>query len=173
MVRDSDRARVYRAEEEAFEHTLYTEPLGPGLLLQLARALFAHPWWNNVCGIAPSVVPTRADSRSSLAVNEADTPTIRVAPGHDHAHMLAHEAAHILAWRYHPDSAGHGREFRRSHLDVARMVNGSAAEADLIRAYAKGNLPVATRSWVGPTDEGERGLFGRVRLEHLLQLLRD
>lgn len=171
MPRDSDRARVYRAEQDAFEHTLYDQDLGPARLVGLARALFAHPWWQACAPRAPALVPARADSCASVAVVALDGEEIRVAPGQETAHVLAHEAAHLLVWTYIAAAAGHGREFRSAHLDVARVVNGSMAADMLAQAYSCEALALAPRSWPEPPDEGPRGLLGRLHLKSSLDAI--
>ncbi|MHB1785912.1 MAG: hypothetical protein ACYCS7_07145 [Acidimicrobiales bacterium] len=173
MPRDSDRARVYRAEEHAFEHTLYDQDLGPPGLVALARSLFTHPWWQSCVPTSPALVPARADSCASMAVMALDREEIRVAPGQENARVLAHEAAHLLAWTYFAAAPGHGREFRTAHLDVAWVLNGSMAADMLAQAYAREGLALVPRSWPAPPEEGIHGLLGRLWLKASLEAIRS
>ncbi len=165
MTRDSDRSRVYAAEDLVFDETLFTEPLGATGIVEMARLIAADPWWLAE-GIEFRVTPARRESHHSSARVTAGVARIRLSLRQEDAATLAHELAHLVA-THRGGRTGHGPLFRAAELDVVAVVCGTAASARLARAFADDGLAIAPRLWQAPADRGERGLYGRWRLDRL------
>ena len=169
-ARDGQRARVYAAEVAAFTDTLVDESIGIDGLNTLAGIFFHEPWWVSATGGAmPSVVAARADAGRSVAACGPDGSwTIRIAPRHDQAPTLSHEAAHVLCGITFTGPicrpAAHGREFRAAHLAVCAVLMGSHGAKMLADAYQVARLDwFSAPPWAKPPRAEEHGIVGRWR----------
>ena len=153
--RDADRQRVYDAEDAAFLDTSYAERLGERGCRWLLDRLVATPWWTAAVGATPVLRASRIDATRSTTVLDDGRIEVRIAPGMDQAHVLSHEAAHLLAG---PD-AGHGALFRAAHVDVATVLLGRHGAARLADRYARTGLNLAAGPWPAPPGSGDGGLL--------------
>jgi len=167
-ARDADRQRVYEAEDAAFLDTSYAERLGERGCRWLLERLSATPWWSASVTVSPVLRAARADSARSNAVVGPGRSELRIAPGMDQAHVLSHEAAHLLA----TTAAGHGPLFRAAHADVASVLLGRHGAARLCDRYARSGLTLAARRWSAPPDAGEGGLLAVWAARQALEALR-
>lgn len=168
--RDGQRARVYAAEIAAFTDTLVDATVGFDGLTTLAGILFHDHWWVTVTGgVMPRVVAARADAgRSVAALGHDGSWTIRIAPRHDQAPTLSHEAAHVLCGVRFADPshrpAAHGREFRAAHLAVCGVLMGHHGADMLADAYLADRLDwTTTPPWAPAPRTDEHGIVGRWR----------
>jgi hypothetical protein len=166
--RDGERQRVYDAEDAAFLDTSYAERLGQAGCRWLLERLAAGPWWA-ACGRTPPVLrAARADSTRSTTVVDGGGAEVRIGPGMDQAHVLSHEAAHLLA----TPGAGHGPLFRAAHRDVATVVLGRQGRDRLVERYARSGLDLAPRRWPPPPPSGDGGLLAVWEARQALDSLR-
>jgi hypothetical protein len=171
VVRDHQRAAVYRAEALAFTDTLLDVPIGLEALQTLAGVLFVEPWWRRTTGeVAPRVRAARADATHSVAaLDAAGGWVVRIAPGHDQVVTLSHESAHVLAaiasGPAPPAGGAHGPLFRAAHVAVATVLLGPHGAGLLSTAYRNARLEqLIPPPWVEPpTPDDEHGLYGRWR----------
>ncbi len=164
MTRDASRAAVYSAEHLVFAETLFSEPIGPAGVLDLARLVAGCDWWRRN-GVPFTVVPTRRESQHSSANTKPagrGSAQIRLSVHQEDAATLAHELAHLLASRHGADAA-HGPRFVAAELDVVAVVCGTIVADRLGGAFADAGLVAAERAWPAPEVHGERGLYGRWR----------
>lgn len=166
---DSDRQRVYDAEDAAFLDTSYADRLGERGCRWLLGRLVATPWWSGLGLPAPALRAARIDSTRSTAVLGQDRSELRIGAGMDQAHVLSHELAHLLATPH----AGHGSVFRVAHLDVAAVLLGRDGSDRLADRYGRSQLPSAVRRWAAPGDHGEGGLFAVWAARQALDALRS
>jgi hypothetical protein len=166
--RDRDRQRVYDAEDAAFVDTTYAERLGASGCRWLLERMVATPWWASCARPAPVLRAARADSTRSTTVVGAGRAEVRIGPGMDQAHVLSHEAAHLLAG----SDATHGPVFRAAHLDVAAVVLGRHGADRLSERYTRFGLRVHGRRWPPPPECGEGGLLAVWEARQVLDALR-
>lgn len=166
--RDTDRQRVYDAEDAAFLDTAYAERLGERGCRWLVERFVATPWWAATGGPVPRLRAARADSARSTTVLRADGAELRIGPGMDQAHVLSHELAHLLAT---PD-AGHGPQYRAAHLDVAAVLLGRHGADRLAERLTRWALDVPARQWPPPPDHGDGGLLAIWQARQALDALR-
>jgi hypothetical protein len=143
---DRGRAAVYEAEEQAFGGTALDDTVAFTVLARLGGDVVTGPWWSAAGGPAVNVLPARADAASSTARAGTGTATVRIAAPQCTAATLAHELAHVLAGVGH----GHDARFRAAHVDVAELLGGHAAGAQLRAAYQDFGLAVSPRPWPPP-----------------------
>ena len=153
--RDTDRQRVYDAEDAAFSDTSYAERLGERGCRWLLDRVAATAWWAAAVGPAPALRPARIDATRSTTVHDGGRTELRIAPGMDQAHVLSHELAHLVAGT----DAGHGPRFRAAHVDVATLLLGRHGADRLGDRYRRGGLRCAARAWPAPPDHGAGGLL--------------
>jgi len=168
-TRDSERQRVYDAEDAAFVETSYAERQGERGCRWLVGHVVATPWWAAAVGVQPVLKAARADSARSTTVLAAGRAEVRVGPGMDQAHVLSHELAHLVA----SPSAGHGPRFRAAHLDVATILLGAHGAVRLADSYARAGLVVMGRQWPLPAHHGPGGLLALWESRRALEGLRS
>lgn len=168
-ARDSDRQRVYDAEDAAFLDTTYADRLGERGCRWLVERLVATPWWAAADGARPTVRAARSDSARSTTVVLEGRAELRIGPGMDQAHVLSHELAHLLAT---PD-AGHGPSYRTAHVDVATVLLGRHGAARLDERYRRWALAAGSRRWPPPSDHGDGGLLAVWQARQALEALRQ
>lgn len=162
-MRDSNRSKVYAAENLVFMETLYCEPLGMTGVASLSDHLFVDEWWVRHINKFPEAVPTRRESHHSFA--DTTRQQLRFAVGHENAATLAHEAAHIATRVLHSgDIASHGVEFRATMLDVTSLLCGPVMAARLNNSYLSHGLKVGIRHRPAPPVVHERGIYALWRL---------
>lgn len=166
--RDADRQRVYDAEDAAFLDTTYAERLGERGCRWLLDRLVATPWWAACGRSTPVLRAARADSSRSTTVLGEGRSEVRIGPGMDQAHVLSHEAGHLLAA---PD-ATHGPRFRAAHLDVAAVVLGRHGADRLFERYTRSGLRLEARGWPPPPDCGTGGLLAVWEAREAIDALR-
>lgn len=169
MTRDASRSAVYAVEHAVFAETLFSEPLGPAGVLDLAELLAGTGWWQRN-GVSFTVVPTRRESQHSSANTRPTggrSAQIRLSVHQEDAATLAHEIAHLLA-ALHGTTTPHGPVFIAAELDVASLVCGTIAAARLTRAFTEARLTAADRTWERPDQVEDRGLFGRWRTSRFI-----
>lgn len=170
MTRDTDRRAVYAAEDLVFGETLFSEPVGPAGILELAAVLATDAWWLRN-GVPFEVVPTRRESLHSSAHLRQGSPRsvsgrvaqVRLSMHQEDAATLAHEVAHLLA-AVHGEDTSHGPTFRAADVDVVAVLCGTIAAGRLARAFADAGLEIAARAWPEPDLLTDRGIYGRWRL---------
>lgn len=167
-ARDVDRQRVYDAEDAAFLDTSYADPLGERGCRWLVDRLVATAWWSTSGLPVPVVRAARADSTRSTTVVTGDGAELRIGPGMDHAHVLSHELAHLLA----TPAAGHGPPYRAAHVDVATVVLGRHGTDRLAERYHRAGLAVTPRRWPPPPGHGDGGLLAVWQARRALDALR-
>lgn len=146
---------MYDAEDAAFVDTSYAERLGERGCRWLLDKLVATPWWAAAAGVAPVLRAARIDSTRSTTVVGEGRLEVRIGPGMDQPHVLSHELAHLLA----SPAVGHAPLFRTAHVDVATSLLGRHGADRLAERYWRASLPLATRCWVAPPEQGEGGLL--------------
>lgn len=144
MAADLGRQAVYAAEIAAFEGTSFEIVTTIEPLIEQAATIVSAAWWPR--GDVP-VVAARADAGSSSTRQRGDDrPVVRLARPQMTPATLIHELAHVLAGV----GLGHGRVFRRAHVDLAGFSFGAIEAAWLIEAYAAMGLPLGERAWPEP-----------------------
>lgn len=146
-VADRGREAVYAAEEAAFGGTAHADPRTLAHLQSLSRSVVDGDWWRHTGAPAVAVVAARRSARSSSARVTGSHTVIRLATGQLDEATLAHEIAHVLAGV----GRGHDERFRAAHVDVVRLLAGSAAASMLTEAYADFDLSVGQRGWPPPS----------------------
>lgn len=165
VTRDSDRSKVYLAEDACFVDTLFTEPLGMAGVADLAARLFADAWWVAHVGRRPTIEVTRRDARRSYA--DTAGQVIRFDLASENCAVLVHEAAHVATAALFTAQpvATHGREFRAVLVDLTTLTGGRVAAARLMASFRDHRLDLVDRHWPEPVPAHERGLYGRWRLD--------
>lgn len=162
--RDTDRQRVYDAEEAAWGGTTMTDPLTWAEIEVLAAAVSADPWWVVLGVPAPVVERARADSTNS----SADGRRIRLSTAGFDAATVSHELAHHLAahlpWVVDDPETPHGPRFRAAALRTAMVVGGSLAVDQLATAWHQQRLTVAEWPGAEPAGRNGRALRGAIAL---------
>jgi hypothetical protein len=143
---DRGRAAVYEAEEQAFGGTDLDCSVAFAELVRRVHDLVDGPWWTAAGGPPVDVRPARSDAASSTARDGGGVATVRIAGPQCTTATVAHELAHVLAGVAH----GHDARFRAAHVDVAAVLGGATAAAQLQAAYREFDLPVAPRPWPVP-----------------------
>ena len=167
-LRDTDRQRVYDAEDAAFLETSYAGRLGEHGSRWLLERLVATPWWVEAVGAVPALRAARSDSTRSTTVLRDGRTELRIGPGMDQPHVLSHELAHLLA----TPEAGHGPRFRTAHLDVATVLLGLHGGDRLADGYARAGLACSPRRWAAPPSSGDGGLLAVWEARRALEALR-
>jgi hypothetical protein len=166
--RDTDRQRVYDAEDAAFVDTSYADQVGERGCRWLVERLAATPWWASAGGAVPVLRAARIDSTRSTTVVAEGRIELRIGPGMDQPHVLSHELAHLLA----DPGAGHGPLFRAAHVDVASVLLGGHGADRLAARYGRAGLPLAVRRWPAPPEPGDGGLLAVWEARRALEALR-
>ncbi len=142
LVRDQQRARVYRAEMR-----LGSSPL-PGVVAcgRFAERVVGSFWWlarfpELDLGRIPVVVAGRAGARVA-SFGAEPVPTITLPLRYRTKSIVLHELAH---WGLHeePGLALHGPAFARLLLDATEAFLGPARAADLAGGYADQRVSVS------------------------------
>jgi len=163
-ARDADRARVYAAEQAAFEGTLAEEPLSGAELSALVDAVIASAPWRAAGLPRPELRPARRDAARSSATCDAGRWVVRVAAGQATATTVAHELAHVAAGAEH----GHGAAFRRAYLDVVGLVLGEPGRRLLAGELTAHGLRAPAASWPAAPGHGALGDVVAARAQRLL-----
>jgi len=169
VSRDASRSALYAVEHLVFAETLFSEPIGPAGVLDLAGLVGGSDWWR-ANGVPFEVVPTRREAQHSSAQAESSGDTrgqIRLSVHQEDAATLAHELAHLLA-AHHGIGPAHGPLFVAAEIDVVAVVCGTIVADRLAHALADAGLPAASRAWEAPERPGDRGLYGRWRSARFL-----
>lgn len=140
VARDSDRSKVYEAEQHAFYGALSEERLSFNVVLAVAGRVLNTAWWQNHSG-TPDVTVRRARADAASSSFRPMDATIRVADGQMTLATIAHELAH--AFRPH---TGHTAEFRAAYIQLIRLICGDEPAGYLREEFAARNLPVAAGS---------------------------
>mgnify|MGYP001792394503 CR=1 FL=1 len=167
--RDTDRAAVSEAEIAAFDGTDLERVRSFDELCAVADHVVAGEWWRSCADVVAdrsirqigsvSVVSSRADARSSVAVEAPGSPPqIRLAPPQATLVTLAHELAHVLAGV----SEQHGPVFRRAMLDtVGAVTNTTSVDRrgrlhveQLADAFQVAGLSLSEPRWPAPRVGG-------------------
>ncbi|MEM9042899.1 MAG: hypothetical protein AAGD33_23695 [Actinomycetota bacterium] len=167
--RDTDRAAVSEAEIAAFDGTDLERVRPFDELCAVADHVVAGEWWRSCADVVAdrssrrigsvSVVSSRADARSSMAVEApGSAPQIRLAPPQATLATLAHELAHVLAGV----SEQHGPVFRRALLDTVEAVTnttyvnrrGRLHVEQLADAFWAAGLSLSGPRWPAPSVGG-------------------
>jgi hypothetical protein len=161
--RDSQRARVYRAETE-----MPSSPL-PGLeaCARFADRVVGSLWWHarfpeRELGSTPRMRPGNG-ARQAFFRDEADGSTITLPRRYRTKGVVLHELVH---WGLGIESGlpHHGRTFARVLLDATSEFSGVAAADRLSASFAAHRVRIGQAPMVGPDGRLRYGQDERLRL---------
>lgn len=167
MMRDTDKSRVYAAEQSVLTETIVSDRLGFDGVQHLGNRLWASDWWMDIVRSVPLITAARADAQSSWAITQTGhRDEIRLSPAGDTCRTLCHEAAHLAhshaaARDRSCEGAAHGSWFRSMHVDVLALMCGQEISDRLRGSYLAAGLDVPERVWTAPVVRPGRGLYGR------------
>lgn len=140
--RDSQRARLYRAEHEVFG--VPPESKWPCLKFSAVKhfvhAVLDEPWFQSEFGVFPEVrIKDGRGTRHAYSAYDLKRQGVlfsfprwaRSAP------VLVHEIAHAASLHRHGLIAAHGPEFTATYLCLVRRHLGAEAHSSLIEAFVK------------------------------------
>lgn len=139
--RDSQKSRLYAAENEAFPDHAHTDPT----LREVAQlqawvdALLKKAWFIRRWGHRWINVTHNGGKRGSRAVGKH---TIRMSTYHRNRYVTLHEVAHCLTYSHH---ASHGPEYARTLLELVRYTFGPEDAKRLREKFREHRVRVAPR----------------------------
>lgn len=183
-VRDSQRAKVYRAEailKHHRGHSRWAADLKAGDLIsarvyvgKLATDARILRWWPAAASIAPILDLARSKSRHTSYTRAGHVMRLtRQHLGCEWA--LLHEFAHMIVWWQHQEHdkaagrnwfdlkccASHGREFAAIYLRLVRYRLGKEAEESLRAAFVAERVRYRKRRDLAP--DAKQGLLARLQ----------
>ena len=160
--RDSQRSKVYRAENPVIDQYVIDKPMTLAQVRDYVKAIYQRervrarfPRWR--WGISVKVGSGR--TRTSRAWARTMSSEIVFAPGHLHLPMLVlHEVAHCLS----PVDARHGPVWVDNYLWLVRTVMGREAHDKLKAAFLAGGVKIKPKAKRTLTDEQRQALRDRM-----------
>jgi hypothetical protein len=131
--RDSQRAKLYRAEREAFQKTTYDTFVGEGSLEDVKAYVnncLTHVYWKKHYKLLYVIVEDGRGSPRARAV--VLRQALKMPKWSRKPWVILHELAHLVTPR---GAAFHGREFAEVYLDLVRHFLGQEAESRLKASF--------------------------------------
>lgn len=139
--RDSQRARVYRAEREAFDvYSEKTPRLELAAVERFVTRVVAEPWFVDTFGALGTVriKDGRGTRHAYSAYDQRRHGVLFSFPRWSRSlPVLLHEVAHPASLRRHGLVAAHGPEFASAYLALVARHLGDEAHARLGAAFAR------------------------------------
>ena len=140
-----ERQAAYDAERFAFEGSWLLGTVPPAVAVRLTERVLATPAWRRLHPEPITVLRTRrADSYCTSDRRVGFGTVVEVA-------TIAHELAHAVTHHRHPDSPGHGCEWRGWFVAIVALLHGDEEADGLTDAFATYGLAVARPrvEWTG------------------------
>lgn len=143
--RDNQRAKLYKAEREAFKGKFPCDELHDWSVEDCQRyvdKIQKSKWWKKRCRFYPRIIvgDGRGHRRAvAYHMTLSRNPGIALPLWSRKEWVILHELAHHLVYGHHPNgSAAHGREFAKEFLALVRRWLGPE-EAKALKAAFKAN----------------------------------